>query len=163
MTRRPMIRTLAIFGATLTMAATTLLPPDATAQTRGKRSAPPPAENESLPQVVQKQFPLTFNWTLVSIAGKPPTGERPSLTIDDNYRGTGFAGCNSYSATTFPLNNQGFATGPVALTRKACDPAASAAERAFLVALRSANGWDLVGGQFILKTQVGELRFERSI
>jgi heat shock protein HslJ len=156
-------RAAVIFGALVTIGSMAMLPLDVLAQSRGKRSAPPPAENEALPQVVQKQFPLTFNWTLVSINGKPPAGERPSLTIDDNYRGTGFAGCNSYSATTFPLNKQGFATGPVALTRKACEPAAAAAERAFLVALRSANAWDLVGGQFILKTQAGELRFERSI
>jgi heat shock protein HslJ len=161
---RALPRAVVVFGAAIMTASVAMMPIDASAQSRGKRSAaPPPAENEALPQVVQKQFPLTFNWSLVSINGKPPTGERPSLTIDDNYRGTGFAGCNSYSATTFPLNKQGFATGPVAVTRKTCDPAANASERAFLVALRSANAWDLLGGQFILKTQVGELRFERSI
>jgi heat shock protein HslJ len=140
-----------------------IAPLAAQAQQRASRNARPPQPDEVAPQAIQKQFPVGFSWTLVSMNGKPPTGEKPTLTIDDNYRGTGFSGCNSYSATTFPIAKQGFAVGPVAVTRRACDAAVTTSERAFLVAFRTANAWDLLSGQLILKSGNTELRFERAI
>ena len=38
-----------------------------------------------------------------------------------------------------------------------------ATEQAFLVALRTAAKWDIQGSALIIKTQNGELRFERSL
>ena len=38
-----------------------------------------------------------------------------------------------------------------------------ASEQAFLVALRTAGKWDINGPTLIIKTQNGELRFERSL
>ena len=38
-----------------------------------------------------------------------------------------------------------------------------AVERAFLVALRSAQKWDQQGSTLTIKTQNGELRFERAL
>jgi heat shock protein HslJ len=118
----------------------------------------PPAEQQR-----EKQFPLGSSWTASSLNGRPFGGERPSMTLDDQLRAKGFAGCNTYSATAFPLRQQGFAVGPVAVTRRACDAASMATERAFLVALRTAQRWDLVGGQLVLRGQNAEIRFDRAL
>jgi heat shock protein HslJ len=38
-----------------------------------------------------------------------------------------------------------------------------ASEQAFLVALRTAGKWDQDGSTLVIKTQTGELRFERAL
>jgi heat shock protein HslJ len=111
----------------------------------------------------EKQFPLGQSWTAVSLNGRSFGGARPSFQIDENLRGTGFSGCNTFSATTYPLREQNFATGPVAVTKKSCDAGASAVERSFLVALRGARTWDVSEGRLIIKGAGGELVFERGI
>lgn len=111
----------------------------------------------------EKIFPVGTSWTAISVGGKPVSGERPSLVIDDQLRAKGFAGCNTFSATAFPLREQGLAVGPVAVTRKACDGGAGASERAFLVAFRGARRWDVVNGQLVIQGVAGEIRFERAI
>ena len=83
--------------------------------------------------------------------------------VDQNLRGTGFAGCNTYSASAYPLRQQGFAVGPVAVTKRACDKAVMDFERNFLLALRGSRQWDLVEGRLVLKTAAGEIRFDRGI
>jgi heat shock protein HslJ len=136
------------------------------AEAQNARSqARPTQDNDSIvPQArTEKQFPLGSAWTVISINNKPISGERPTLIVDDQLRGKGFAGCNTYSATAYPLREQGFAVGPVAVTRKACDGAASANERAFLVALRGARKWDMVNGQIVIQGVAGEIRFERAL
>jgi heat shock protein HslJ len=120
-----------------------------------------PAENPAQPKQ-DKQFPTGAAWIATSINGKPAIGERQSLLIDDNFRARGFGGCNTFSATSYPLRGQGFAAGPVASTRKACDKAVMDQERTFLTLFRTAQAWDTVEGAFILKGPNGELRFERS-
>jgi heat shock protein HslJ len=132
----------------------------AQAQTKGQpaqQSAPVPAPRQ------EKIFPLGATWTAVSLNGKPFSGDRPSFTLDKQYRARGFGGCNTYSATAYPLRQQHLAVGPFALTKRACDKDAAAIERAFLVALRSAVQWDIDGSTMIVKTQNGELRFERAL
>lgn len=115
--------------------------------------APPPRE--------EKQFPLGAAWAAVSLNGKPFGGERPSFTLDKQYRAKGFGGCNTFSATAYPLREQGFAVGPLALTKKACDKAAMASEHAYFVALRTVAKWESNGSSLVLKGPNGELRFER--
>jgi heat shock protein HslJ len=111
----------------------------------------------------EKQFPLGASWTAVSVGGKPVAGERPSLVIDEQLRAKGFGGCNTFSATAYPLREQALAVGPVAVTRKACPAGAMATERAFLVALRGARKWDLVQGRLVLTGVAGEIQFERAL
>ncbi|MFL6570395.1 MAG: META domain-containing protein [Burkholderiales bacterium] len=113
----------------------------------------------------EKRFPMGSAWIAVSLNGKPFTGaERPSFTISDQYRATGFGGCNAFSATAYPLREQHIAVGPIALTKKQCDKGVMALEQAFLVALRTAAQWDIVeGGSLVVKSQAGELRFERTL
>ncbi len=124
--------------------------------------AAPAAAQEGMPQA-RKVFPFGAQWLAVSLNGKRyDMNDRPALNIDSQMRARGFGGCNTFSATSYPLNQQRFAVGPIALTKKACTPALMELEREFLVALRTAQQWDLSGGALILRGQAGELRFERT-
>jgi heat shock protein HslJ len=153
-----LVRRIAVLtGLALAMSLSALSGADA------QRRPPPSDQGTTPPPKVEKQFPVGFSWTAASLNGKPYGGERPTLRIDDVFRGTGFSGCNTFSATTYPLREMGFAVGPVAVTRRACDGGAMAIERAFLVALRTAQKWDLVSGQLVLSGPNGTLRFERAI
>ncbi len=65
-----------------------------------------------VPQPTQDvTFPLGQSWSLATINGRPVGGERPSMTLDDQLRIKGFAGCNTYSATAYPLREKGFVVG----------------------------------------------------
>ena len=110
-----------------------------------------------------KVFPLKSTWVAVSLNKKPFSGDRPSFTLDDQFRARGFGGCNTFSATAYPLREQRFAVGPIALTKKACDKGAMAVEQQFLVALRTSAQWDIDGSSLVIRTQNGELRFERGL
>ena len=74
-------------------------------------------------------------------------------------------GCNTFAATAYPLRQQKFAVGPFALPtpRKSCEKAITDQENNFLIALRTSVEWDSVLGTLVVKTQNGELKFERSI
>ena len=133
----------------------------AAAQT-APRSAAPTQNNVPQPRQ-EKIFPLGATWIAVSLNGKPFSGDRPSFTLDQQFRAKGFSGCNTYAATAYPLREQGLAVGPFALTKKACDKALMATEQAFLVALRSAAKWDTQSSTLIIRSQNGELRFERAL
>ena len=132
----------------------------ASAARRGRPARP--AEQQQPPQQ-EKQFPLKTFWILKQFNGKPVNpGDPPTLTLDDNFRGTGFGGCNTWSATIYPQRGQRLGVGPVALTRKACEPARMALERGFLAAVHAAPAWDLVNGDLALKSRAGTLLFSRS-
>ena len=112
----------------------------------------------------EKMFPLGATWTAVSLNGKPFNGaDRPSFIIDSQYRARGYGGCNTFTATAFPLREQHLAVGPLALTKKSCDKALAATEQSFFIALRTSGAWDLVGSQLVIRTQNGELKFERAL
>jgi heat shock protein HslJ len=112
----------------------------------------------------EKMFPLDSTWTVVSVNGKTfPGGERPSFIIDKQYRARGFGGCNTFVATAFPLKEQHLAVGPLALSKRQCDKGLAASEQAFLMALRTSGAWDIVGSQLVIKSQTGELKFERAL
>jgi len=112
----------------------------------------------------EKQFPVPSSWIALTLNGKPYSGfDRPSFSLDKQYRARGFGGCNTFSTTAYPLREQNFAVGPLALTKKQCDKGVMEAERAFFVALRTAARWDMEGLNLVIKGQNGELKFERSI
>jgi heat shock protein HslJ len=136
---------------------------DVSAQSRRRGGKPTDTGEGKVAPKQEKQFPLGQTWTAVSLNGKSFGSARPSLQVDENLRGTGYSGCNTFSATTYPLREQSFATGPVAVTRKTCEAGASAVERSFLVALRGARTWDVLEGRLIIKGAGGELVFERGI
>ena len=112
----------------------------------------------------EKRFPLGAAWIAVSFNGKPYSGrERPAFTLDEQFRVQGFGGCNSFSATAFPLREQGIAVGPLAMTRRECEKSALANETAFLTALRTSAKWDTNVGSLVIKGPNGEIKFERSL
>ena len=115
------------------------------------------------PRQQDKIFPLGSSWIAVSLNGRPFTGDRPSFTLNQQFRATGFGGCNTYSATAIPLREQSLAIGPFALTKKSCGKDVMALEQAFLVALRTAAKWQQQGSTLVLQSPNGELRFERAL
>lgn len=119
------------------------------------KKAPPPKQD--------KIFPTKVSWVATSLNGKPFAGERPTFILDEQFRMQGFGSCNNFSATAYPLREQRLAVGPFALTKKSCDKGRMDQERNFLVALRTSVQWDTVAGELVIKSQNGELRFQRSL
>ena len=98
------------------------------------------------------------------INGKPvPPGLDISLKIDGTLRGSGFTGCNSWSATLYPVKDQHLAVGPYALTKKQCPKDIMQLELGFLSALVGNPEWDLVNGDLVIKGPRGALRLGRSL
>ncbi len=143
---------IALFAASL---ATSAL-----AQMRQKGDDAPP---KPLPPQ-QKNFPLDQTWSLRDINDKPiPAGLDASLKIDGNLRGSGYTGCNSWSATLYPVKDQHLLLGPFALTKKQCAKDIMAVEFGFLSALTGTPSWDLVNGELVIKGPKGTLRLVRSL
>ena len=119
-----MIRRLGLAAVLVALAVPMLMPDEAAAQRRQQL----PSREElgggttaiPLPQQ-EKTFPLGASWSVVALNGKPVQDRRATLMVDQNLRGTGFAGCNTFSASAYPLREQGFAVGPIAITRRSCD------------------------------------------
>lgn len=122
-----------------------------------------PQEEQKVPAGAPKQFPLSKQWTLVSLNGKPVSDNRPTLMIDEALRARGFGGCNTFSATAYPLAQQRFAVGPIALTRRSCEKDVMERERVYLVLLRTAAVWDLKDGQLLITGNNGQLKFDRAL
>jgi len=112
----------------------------------------------------QKTFPLDQTWALREINNKAiPAGLDVSLKIDGSLRGSGYTGCNSWSATLYPVANQHLLVGPYALTKKQCGKDIQAVELGFLSALTGSPTWDLVNGDLVIKGPKGALRLARSL
>jgi heat shock protein HslJ len=128
---------------------------------------PLPNANEDAPKPLpplQKNFPLDQTWSLKELNGKPvPPGLDISLKIDGTLRGSGFTGCNSWSATLYPVKDQHLAVGPYALTKKQCPKDIMQVELGFLSALVGNPVWDLVNGDLVIKGPRGALRLARSL
>ena len=108
----------------------------------------PPEPKKAPPPKQDKIFPTKVSWVATSLNGK---------------RMQGFGSCNNFSATAYPLREQRLAVGPFALTKKACEKARMDQERNFLIALRTSVQWDTVAGELVIKSQNGELRFQRAL
>lgn len=137
--------------------------PQAAAQNFGM---PDPGEQQAPqvpPPMMPKQFPLGVTFEAATLNGRAFEGERPAMTLDETLRLRGFSGCNNYSATAYPLRDQGLAVGPFALTRRDCDAATMRKERSFLEALRAAQRWDTEGPRLTIQGPRGELVLERAL
>jgi len=110
-----------------------------------------------------KVFPVNVQWSLTSMNGQAVAGDQPTLQLDAQLRMRGFAGCNTFSATAYPLKNQGITVGPVAVTNKVCDKAVMDAEKAYLLGLRTALQWDVRDGYLVMRGEKSELTFERAL
>ena len=110
-----------------------------------------------------KAFPVNVQWSLKSVNGAAVAGEQPTLQLDSQLRMRGFAGCNTFSATAYPLRNQGITVGPLAVTKKMCDKAVMEAEKSYLLGLRTAQQWDVKDGFLYMRSEKSELKFERAL
>ena len=134
------------------------------AASKGPQTEEDNAPPKPLPPL-QKNFPLDQTWSLRELNGKPvPAGIDISLKIDGTLRGSGYTGCNSWSATVYPVKDQHLAVGPYALTRKDCpNKDLKALEFGFLSALLGSPAWDLVNGDLVIKGPRGTMRLVRSL
>lgn len=130
-------------------------------------SAKPLKKDDDAPKPLppmQKNFPLDQTFSLRELNGKPVSSSLDvSFKLDGSYRASGFSGCNSWSATAYPQNNQHLLAGGFVTTKKACDKANLEIERGFLRALLGTPAWDLVNGDLVIKGPGGALRFARSL
>ena len=147
--------------AALAIAAAVTAAVPAQSQQGGGRPTPP--SGEAVIPKAQKIFPTDVQWTLALFNGKPPGPDRPTILVDGQFRARGFGGCNTFSAAAYPMAGQRFAVGPIAATRKACPKEVMDAEKAFLVAFRTAQAWDTKDGYLIIADQGGEMRFVRAL
>jgi heat shock protein HslJ len=139
-----------------------------TTATYAAEKGPQSEEDEGPPKPLpplQKNFPLDQTWSLRELNGKPvPPGLDISLKIDGTLRGSGYTGCNSWSATMYPVKDQHLAVGPYALTKKDCpNKDLKALEIGFLSALLGSPEWDLVNGDLVIKGPRGTMRLARSL
>ena len=149
----------AIAVAALALAAP--VPGHARAVTHGEAN---PTQQPQVPTALRPaQFPLGVTFEATALNGRAYEGEPPAMILDDTLRMRGFAGCNNYSATAYPLQDQGLAVGPFALTRRQCDQGTMARERAFLEALRAGQRWSAQGATLTIEGPRGTLTFERAL
>jgi heat shock protein HslJ len=150
---------IAIFG----LAACIALP--ASAQGRKPKAAPEQKQEQGQPggdKKYDKEFPTKANFNLKEINGKAPPGDA-SLMIDGALRGSGSSGCNTWSATIYPIKGQKLAMGPVVMTKKQCDAAMMTFEKEYLTILHSGPTWDTQGDTLTVKGPTGTLTFLRSL
>jgi len=138
------------------------------ASTAYAASRGPQNEEDETPKPLppqQKNFPLDQTWSVKELNGKPvPPGTDISLKIDGTLRGSGYTGCNSWSATMYPVKDQHLAVGPYAMTKKECpNKDMKALEIGFLSALLGSPEWDLVNGFLVIKGPRGTIRLARSL
>ena len=131
--------------------------------TAGAASAQQPPQQGPRPiPKEEKTFPKDSSWTLRQLNGKPvPAGMEATMRIDGQFRGAGFAGCNTWSATMWPVRGQRFAVGGIVVTKKACPQPVMQFETAFLHALFSGPTWDVIGDRLEVTSQAGKLTFGR--
>jgi heat shock protein HslJ len=150
--------TIALVG----LAAFVTLP--ASAQGR-KPKAAPEQKQEQQPageKKFDKEFPTKATWNLKEINGKAAPADA-SLLIDGTLRGSGSSGCNTWSATIYPIKGQKLAMGPVVMTKKQCDAALMTFEKEFLTILHSGPTWETQGDTLTVKGPTGNLVFTRSL
>lgn len=139
------------------------------AEARSGRSAPANPDQQEKPNPdapkadqYEAPFPTKMNWTLSEVNGKAPPAEA-TLTLDENFRGSGTSGCNTWSASLYPVKGHRLAMGPVAQTRKACATDLMQFERLYLGILHSGPVWEQVGYTLTVRSQGGTLTFRRGL
>lgn len=132
-----------------------------------KSAVPAPKQDEAAPKPLpplQKSFPLDQTFSLRDLNGKPvPETLDVSFKLDGAYHASGYSGCNSWSATAYPQQNQHILVGGMVLTKKTCDKVDQEIERGFLRALMGTPAWDLVNGDLVIKGPGGAMRLARSL
>jgi heat shock protein HslJ len=125
---------------------------------------PKPEEAPKPLPPLQKNFPLDQTFSLRDLNGKSVSADIDvSFKLDGAYHASGYTGCNSWSATAYPQQNQHLLVGGFAITKKNCSKDNLAIERGFLRALQGGPAWDLVNGDLVIKGPGGAMRLVRSL
>jgi heat shock protein HslJ len=107
-----------------------------------------------------KGFPLGKSYQAISISGFDVQTMAMTLAVTRNpageYRGSGHAGCNGWSATVMLRDDQIDFVG-IATTRKFCGKPRMTAEEAFVTSLRSAKRWRAEGDRLIIEGDAARL------
>ncbi len=148
--------------AVAAVAAVSFAAQPALAQKKKKGQEQSEGEKKEDKNAYESPFPTKANWQLVTINGKTPPAEA-SLLIDENLRGTGLSGCNTWSATLYPVKGHRLAMGPIALTKKSCSAEIAGFERAYLSILATGPVWDVKGSTLTVKSKNGELVYNRGL
>lgn len=156
------MKKLAILAAAVVTAASFAAQPALAQKKKKGQEQSEGAEKKDDKYTYESPFPTKANWLLTTINGKNPPADA-SLLIDENLRGSGSSGCNTWSATLYPIKGHKLAMGPVAMTKKTCSNDVNGFERAYLTVLRSGPVWDLKGSTLTVKSQYGELVFNRGL
>ena len=156
------MKKLAVLLAALAAVSFAAEPALAQKKKKGQEQGQAEGEKKDDKYAYESPFPTKANWQLTSINGKAPPADA-SLLIDENLRGSGASGCNTWSATLYPIKGHKLAMGPVAMTKKMCSPELMKFAVGFLNVLRSGPVWDLKGSTLTVKSQYGELVFARGL
>ena len=83
------------------------------------------------------------DWTLVDMGGTADFARLvPTLHFGEDGMVSGFAGCNKFSGS-YTVTGDELSLGPLASTKMACEPPASAVESAMLEALAGVSSWSI--------------------
>jgi heat shock protein HslJ len=97
------------------------------------------------------------DWMLVEMDGQPlPAGAMPPTTLIQYGKAAGFAGCNLYTGSITEATPGNVKIGELAVTRKACDAAASELEAAFLDRMRATTSYRFDAGRLLLVAPQGD-------
>jgi heat shock protein HslJ len=113
--------------------------------------------------VPPEPLPLTGTaWRLTTIAtgtdavSSTIAGTEITMTIDEDGTVSGSAGCNSYTGTAI-VEGDRVSFGPLATTKKACEPDVNAQEQAFLTAMGEVRTASIDGTQLELLDPSGSM------
>lgn len=84
-------------------------------------------------------------WRALDINGFPVAPPASVTLTLGNGKASGSAGCNSFTGTYDLGRNEGIRFGPLATTRKACEPALMEQEQRYLALLAAVRGYSVYG------------------
>jgi heat shock protein HslJ/uncharacterized protein YraI len=122
-------------------------------------------QTRQLTITVNQTNPLanTF-WRVVELIGNPPAaGSSMTTSFAADNTLSAFGGCNDYSAT-YTITGNVISISPLTGSKVSCSDAIDAQEAAFTSALQSANTFEIISGQLIIRDPAGRevLRYNRS-
>ncbi len=117
-----------------------------------------PSGPDGPPETAPVAAPVTelpgTSWVLTEMGGTADFANIvPTLSFGGDGTVSGFAGCNTFTGT-YTIDGQALSFGPLASTKMACEPPASAVEAEYLGALAGVGEWTLTDGGLDLSGSV---------
>jgi len=113
------------------------------------------------------RFPIDQSYKAISISGFDVQNRGLSLLVSrgssrDELKGSGNAGCNSWSAAVILRDDQ-IDFADIVTTKKMCGKPEMKAEEAFLTSLRSAKRWHADGDKLIIEGDAARLMLKPGV